>query len=57
MCFIPPGRPWTSGFVDSFRRGRRYECLQRHVFDTRLQARALIGGFRGERNLGHLYYS
>lgn len=57
MCFIPPGTPWNNGFVESFNRRRRYERLQRHVFDTMVEARALISGFHEEHNLEYRHSS
>lgn len=57
MAFIPPGQPWNNGFVESFNRRRRYECLERHSFGSLLEAQVLIADFHREHNQQHRHSS
>ena len=45
-AFIPPGRPWHNGFVESFNGKLRDECLNREWFRDLREARMLIGQWR-----------
>lgn len=44
--FIEPGKPWQNGFVESFHARLRDECLNRYLFETGKQAKALIEHWR-----------
>ena len=48
--FIPPGKPWHNGFVESFNGKLRDECLNREWFRDLREARAVIEGWRGFYN-------
>lgn len=45
-AFIPPGRPWHNGFVESFNGKLRDECLNREWFRDLREARVLIEQWR-----------
>lgn len=45
-AFIPPGRPWHNGFVESFNGKLRDECLNREWFRDLREARMLIEQWR-----------
>jgi len=45
-AFIPPGRPWHNGFVESFNGKLRDECLNREWFRDLREARILIEQWR-----------
>ncbi len=53
MVYIPPGTPWNNGFVESFNRRLRTECLNRNHWTSLLEARVVIGDFKTEHNLRH----
>ena len=44
--FIPPGKPWHNGFVESFNGKLRDECLNREWFRDLREARLLIESWR-----------
>lgn len=44
--FIPPGKPWHNGFVESFNGKLRDECLNREWFRDLREARAVIESWR-----------
>lgn len=44
--FIPPGKPWHNGFIESFNGKLRDECLNREWFRDLREARALIESWR-----------
>lgn len=41
--FIEPGSPWENGYVESFNGKMRDELLNGEVFDTLLEAKAIVG--------------
>jgi transposase InsO family protein len=45
-AFIPPGKPWHNGFVESFNGKLRDECLNREWFRDLREARMLIETWR-----------
>jgi putative transposase len=45
-AFIPPGKPWHNGFVESFNGKLRNECLNREWFRDLREARVVIEGWR-----------
>ena len=45
-AFIPPGKPWHNGFVESFNGKLRDECLNREWFRDLREARILIEAWR-----------
>jgi transposase InsO family protein len=48
--YIEPGSPWENGYVESFNSKLRDELLNREVFDTLLEAKALVEDWRKEYN-------
>jgi len=48
--YIEPGSPWENGYVESFNGKLQDELLNREVFDTLLEAKALIEDWRKEYN-------
>ena len=48
--FIEPSSPWENGYVESFNGRLRDELLNREIFTTLFEARALIEGWRREYN-------
>ena len=48
--YIEPGSPWENGYVESFNGKLRDELLNREVFDTLMEAKALIEDWRREYN-------
>ena len=48
--FITPGSPWENGYIESFNGKLRDELLDREQFDTLLEAKVLIEGWRREYN-------
>jgi putative transposase len=44
--FVPPGKPWHNGFVESFNGKLRDECLNREWFRDLREARLLIESWR-----------
>jgi len=57
IWFIEPGSPWENGFIESFSRKLRDELLNRELFDTLLEAQALIERWRVHDNTGRLHSS
>ncbi|MGV9611233.1 IS3 family transposase [Nocardia xishanensis] len=53
MVYIPPGTPWNNGYIESFNRRLRTECLNRNHWTSLLEARVVIGDFKTEHNLRH----
>ncbi|WP_342228467.1 IS3 family transposase [Nocardia wallacei] len=53
LVYIPPGTPWNNGFVESFNRRLRTECLNRNHWTSLLEARVVIGDFKEEHNRRH----
>ncbi len=53
IVYISPGTPWNNGFIESFNRRLRAECLNRNHWTSLLEARAVIGGFKAEHNHRH----
>ncbi len=43
LSYIPPGTPWNNGYIESFNRRLRAECLNRNHWSTLLEARVVIG--------------
>lgn len=50
MVYIPPGTPWNNGYIESFNRRLRTECLNRNHWTSLLEARVVIGDFKTEHN-------
>ena len=48
--FITPGSPWENGYIESFNGKLRDELLDRELFDTLLEAKVLIEGWREHYN-------
>jgi putative transposase len=48
--YIEPGSPWENGYVESFNGKLRDELLSGEIFDTLLEARAVIENWRREYN-------
>jgi transposase InsO family protein len=48
--FIAPGSPWENGYVESFNGKLRDELLDREIFYTLYEAKALIERWRQEYN-------
>ena len=46
MSYIPPGTPWNNGYIESFNRRLRRECLNRNHWTSLLEARVVIGDFK-----------
>ncbi|MEU1550667.1 integrase core domain-containing protein [Nocardia sp. NPDC005745] len=53
ICYIPPGTPWNNGFIESFNRRLRTECLNRNHWTSLLEARVVIGDFKTDHNRRH----
>ncbi len=53
ISYIPPGTPWNNGFVESFNRRLRTECLNRNHWTSLLEARVVIGDFKADHNRRH----
>ncbi|MFI6315864.1 IS3 family transposase [Nocardia fusca] len=53
ISYIPPGTPWNNGFVESFNRRLRVECLNRNHWTSLLEARVVIEDFKHEHNHRH----
>lgn len=45
-AFIPPGKPWHNGFIESFNGKLRDECLNREWFRDLREARAVVESWR-----------
>jgi transposase InsO family protein len=50
LAFIPPGRPWRNGYIESFNGRLRDECLNITLFWPLTQARAVITDWKDEYN-------
>jgi len=48
--FIAPGSPWENGYVESFNGKLRDELLNGEIFDTLLEAKTVIEGWRNGYN-------
>ena len=48
--YIEPGSPWQNGKSESMHGKLRDECLERELFDTKLEARCLIENYRLQFN-------
>jgi transposase InsO family protein len=48
--FIEPGSPWENGYIESFNGKLRDELLNREIFTTLIEAKALIADWRKEYN-------
>jgi putative transposase len=48
--YIEPGSPWENGYVESFIGKLRDELLNGEIFDTLLEARAVMADWRKEYN-------
>lgn len=53
IAYIPPGTPWNNGYIESFNRRLRTECLNRNHWTFLLGARVVIGDFKTDHNLRH----
>jgi len=49
-AYITPGSPWENGFIERFNGSLRDELLNREVFYTLAEARAMIENYRQEYN-------
>jgi putative transposase len=50
LALIDPGKPWQNGMVESFNGKFRDECLSMEWFRSRLEAKAVIEGWRRQYN-------
>lgn len=48
--FIPPGRPWQNGYIESFHDKFRDECLNREWFRSHTEAAVVIEQWRQQYN-------
>ena len=48
--YIEPGSPWENGYIESFNGKLRDELLNGEIFETLLEAKVLIEGWRQEYN-------
>ena len=53
LSYIPPGKPWNSGYIVSFNNRLRRECLNRNHWTNLLEARVVIGDFKYHHNTRH----
>lgn len=53
ITYIPPVTPWNNGYIESFNRRLRTECLNRNHWTSLLEARVVIGDFKTDHNLRH----
>ncbi len=53
IAYIPPGTPWNNGYIESFNRRLRHECLNRNHWTSLLEARVVIGDFKTDHNHRH----
>ncbi|MDR7168288.1 transposase InsO family protein [Nocardia kruczakiae] len=49
---IPPATPWNNGYIESFNRRLRHECLNRNHWATLLKAR-VASDFKTDHNQRH----
>ena len=47
---IEPGSPWENGYIESFNGKLRDELLNREIFTTLTEAKALIAGWKEDYN-------
>jgi hypothetical protein len=52
ISYIPPGTPWNNGYIESFNRRLRTECLNRNHWTSLLEARVVIGDFKPTTTCG-----
>lgn len=50
LALIDPGKPWRNGMVESFNGKFRDECLSMEWFRSRVEAKAVIEGWRRQYN-------
>jgi putative transposase len=50
ILFIEPGSPWENGYIESFNGKMRDELLDRELFTTLEEAKALINQWSREYN-------
>lgn len=50
LAFIPPGRPWRNGYIESFDGRLRDECLNINSFWSPTQARVVITEWKTDYN-------
>ncbi len=50
LAFIPPGRPWRNGYIESFNGRLRDECLNINSFWSIAQARVVISDWKSDYN-------
>jgi putative transposase len=53
LIYIQPGMPWDNGYIESSNNRLRKECLKGNHWNTLLEARVVIGGFKGEHDHRH----
>ena len=46
LSYIPPGTPWNHNYIESFNNRLRKECLNRNHWNSRFEARVVIGDFK-----------
>jgi transposase InsO family protein len=52
IAYIPPGKPWRNGYVESFNSRIRDECLNLTSFYSLAHARVVIGDWKQDYNHG-----
>lgn len=57
LRLIQPGKPTQNGFIESFNRRFRYECLNKHWFSDIAYARKTINACRHDYNKCRPHYS
>jgi putative transposase len=50
LHFIPPGKPWRNGYIESFNSRIRDECLNVNSFCSPAQARVVITDWKHDYN-------
>lgn len=53
IVYIPPGKPWHNGYVESFNNRVRDECLQLNQWSNVIEARIVIGDWKTHYNNHH----
>ena len=53
LKLIQAGKPTQNGYIESFNRRLRAECLNRNHWTSLLEARVVIGDFKNEHNHRH----
>jgi putative transposase len=51
LDFIRPGKPVENAFIESFNGKLRDECLNAHIFDSVVEAQAVLDAWRDDYNL------